>query len=225
MDGSPRLWGRRTTGRFVARGAFCGPDRHWRSLPGSDGMGELDEDVEKCEDPAEKPKGVPKAKAKASGKAKAKAKGLPKAKAKAKGLPKAKAKALAKKSDEPKSKGKGKPKAKAKAAADDVEDPAEPEEIETLGSSVRQRRIDLGGRRWVYEVLPDQTLGCAGCRLLFGGCIACRKEGFRGKTAQAFAQTHEYVVALSWLDDADAPQTEIGEGSSKKRKRKAKASA
>ena len=42
---------------------------------GSDGMGELDEDVEKCEDPAEKPKGVPKAKAKA--------KGLPKAKAKA----------------------------------------------------------------------------------------------------------------------------------------------
>ena len=192
---------------------------------GSDGMGELDEDVEKCEDPAEKPKGVPKAKAKASGKAKAKAKGLPKAKAKAKRLPKAKAKALAKKSDEPKSKGKGKPKAKAKAAADDVEDPAEPEEIETLGSSVRQRRIDLGGRRWVYEVLPDQTLGCAGCRLLFGGCIACRKEGFRGKTAQAFAQTHEYVVALSWLDDADAPQTEIGEGSSKKRKRKAKASA
>ena len=47
-----------------------------------------------------------------------------------------------------------------------------------------QERVTGANGKWVYEVLPDQTLGCSNCRFIFGGCKLCQKPGFRGKSAQ-----------------------------------------
>ena len=132
---------------------------------------------------APKSKATPKATAKAS--AKAKAKGKAKAKAKAKSVAK----------DKPEDKPAVKPKAGAKKT-----EIKEPVETEALGASVKQRRVDLAPRRWVYEILKDQTYGCAGCRFLFGGCTGCRKDSFRGKGPHDFAASEEYVSALAKLD-------------------------
>ena len=53
---------------------------------------------------------------------------------------------------------------------------------------VYQERVKVG-KSWRYEVLEGQTLGCSNCRFIWGGCTACRKASFRGKTAcQVFAE-------------------------------------
>ncbi|CAE7853363.1 unnamed protein product [Symbiodinium microadriaticum] len=233
-----RRWGRKKA-LLRSRSSLSEPADDPAKASGDDDMGASGKDDA---DPAEKLEPKAKAKAKARGAKKSKDKApaeKPKTRAekaettaekpktkteKAETTaekPKTKAEKLKTTAEKPKPKGKAKPKAKAKSSKEAA--PAEPEEKELLGSSVKQRRVDLGGRRWVYEILPGQTLGCAGCRYSFGGCASCRKECFRGKNAEAFAQTHEYVVGLSWINDDGANETEKAEGS-KKRKRKGGAS-
>ena len=153
------------------------------------------------------PKAKAKAKAGAKPKSKAKAKARPKASAKASAKAKAKAKA-AKGKPGPKAKAKASPKGKAsadkplagrkvgkkaKAADGDADGTA-------FGDHPKQRRVWIG-RRWLFEILPDQVRGCSSCRYIYNGCTACVRANFKGKTATEMREDDEYWWAASWLDE------------------------
>ena len=143
-----------------------------------------------------KSKGLPKGKAKAKAKAFAKAK----AKAKAKATAKGKAKSMAKAKASPKAKGKSKK-------------PSAEGETDTASGARKGRKAAGGdwdhpkqryvwiGKRWLFEILSQQKYGCSSCRFIFFGCTTCRKEDFRGKTAQQMAENEEYQYGLSWLNE------------------------
>ena len=59
-------------------------------------------------------------------------------------------------------------------------------------STQYQGRVWMGSR-WVYQVLADQTLGCANCRFIYNGCAHCRKPSFRGKSAETMRNEQESV--------------------------------
>ena len=113
--------------------------------------------------------------------------------------PKAKAKAACKvntKAASSKAKAKaGRPRKASKWEAEDWAADDAGEDAEN-----KQRHIKLGGKRWIYEILPNQSLGCAGCRFIFGGCFACQKERFRGQNAQAMMMSEAYQNAVAELD-------------------------
>ena len=51
------------------------------------------------------------------------------------------------------------------------------------GKGPLQGRVG-SGKHWCYLVVEGQYYGCRSCRYIYNGCHHCRKEGFRGKTAQ-----------------------------------------
>ena len=172
--------------------------------PDPDDDGQDDDLKEEKKKPGRKPGPAAKAKAKAKAPkatAKSKAKALPKAKAKAKAKakgkagPKAKAKSKAKASKKtlaakPDTK-KGIKRARAEAADPDAA---------AKKAHPKQRRVKLG-RGWIFEILPDQELGCSNCRYIYNGCTACIRENFRGKTAAQMREDDDYWWAASWLDE------------------------
>ena len=48
---------------------------------------------------------------------------------------------------------------------------------------VHQGRVELGGKKWRYEVLEGQIFGCSNCRWIYNGCRSCQKPSFRGRSA------------------------------------------
>ena len=156
--------------------------------------------------------GDERAKPKRKAKAKAKAKGSPKAKAKAKakGSPKAKAKAKAKAKSSPKAKAKAKAKAtagkkKSKASKDSIKGGKKrsksagnggPDDFEM--EKVKQRRVWIG-RRWLFEILPQQIYGCPSW------------ASFKGKNVDYMRADEDYQYGLTWLDEngmEDMPEPE-----------------
>ena len=88
---------------------------------------------------------------------------------------------------------------KAKSAdAETADDPGESE------GHPAQRRVQLGPKSWVYEVLEGQTLGCAGCRFIFMGCKACKKITFRGRGVDFLIHDDSYQKALAALNGEEA---------------------
>ena len=148
-----------------------------------------------------------KAKAKASAKAKAKASAKAKAKASAKAKAKASGTAKAKASGKAKAKASGKAKAKASAKAKSKKgkkkpDPDDDENAEDAVKHGHQRRVWLGPKKWVFEILEDQVYGCSNCRFIFGGCKPCFKDSFRGLRAEDLKASESYQMALAELDEA-----------------------
>ena len=122
--------------------------------------------------------------------------------------PKAKAKAASKPNRKAAGKAKAKPSRRSKATKWEDED--WPEDDACNGDEEyenKQRHIQLGGKRWIYEILPHQSLGCAGCRFIFGGCFACQKESFRGQDARSMRKSEAYVEALAALDSGSEPKS------------------
>eukprot|EP00435_Cladocopium_sp_Y103_P030111 s1467_g7.t1 len=79
--------------------------------------------------------------------------------------------------------------AEPKAKARSRKAPQKSKDVEAAGTTRRyQKRLELGDGKWMYEVLPDQILGCSNCRCIFGGCKVCKREGFKGKSAAFFRQ-------------------------------------
>ena len=179
-----------------------------------DDAGEYDDADEALDEPDTwKPRKTKPCRAKAKAKA---ASPKPKAKAKAKGKPKAKAKAKAsmkKKAEKSKPKAKAKPtkaKGKNKAAS------SEPTKKDGKGvkrrsrsakdrfqleAHCRQEKVWLGSR-WIFQILPDQQLGCPSCRFIYNGCSSCEKPGFRGMSAAKMREDPDYVEAASYVTEA-----------------------
>jgi hypothetical protein len=59
----------------------------------------------------------------------------------------------------------------------------QPDEGGASHGKVYQERVDLGKRKWRYEILANQVFGCAACRFIFGGCKTCQNPKFRGRNA------------------------------------------
>lgn len=87
------------------------------------------------------------------------------------------------KSRKPPAKAEPKSKAMAKAKAKPAHKArSKSPKVANTEAKVYQNRLQ-DGKRWVYEILPNQVYGCKTCRFIFGGCKTCRKEGFRGTSA------------------------------------------
>ena len=160
-------------------------------------------------EPEPRPKGKAAAKKMASPKAKATAKAVAKAKAKAKAKASAKAKAKPAEKPEPKAP----KKCKGKAQTDEQDDSAPPPrkrgrpsknaEADDGWEYVPQRRVCLGGRKWIYEIVESQVLGCSNCRFIFHGCKSCAAPGFAGKSAQQMAEDTQYSAMLAALNEKE----------------------
>ena len=196
--------------------------------------------------PAKASKAGKTAKAKAGAKAKAKAKAGAKAKAKARAKAKAKARPKAKARAKAKAKaGAKKPKSKAsKPASHDPNDEVGNSKDANATGSKRRPRASAGGemaegshppqrhvwigKRWLYEILPGQTLGCSSCRYIYFGCTACQRDCFRGKSAAQMLEDEDYQYALTWLSEngmdyapypVEEPEAEDWENDRKPKKR------
>ena len=91
-------------------------------------------------------------------------------------------KALGATSPKPASKAKAKARANAKVSKAKVPRASDQSSNQPDIEKIHQNRIGTG-KNWRYEVLPDQIYGCTNCRFIYGGCKACKKDTFRGKTA------------------------------------------
>lgn len=81
----------------------------------------------------------------------------------------------------------------------------EADPVRKHGKGSMQNRVNGKGGKWVYEVLPDQTLGCGNCRFIYGGCKVCQKPGFRGKSAAKMRLEQQAV------QEGEGDQGECGE--------------
>ena len=81
------------------------------------------------------------------------------------------------------------------------------------------------GKKWQYEILPNQVFGCRSCRFIYGGCQTCQKPTFRGLcAAQARLQQQELKDAEQEIPQ-DAGKVEVKKQSTtaaKKVKKKGK---
>lgn len=84
-----------------------------------------------------------------------------------------------------------KPKAKAKSRSKSKEGEAR----------VKQERVG-SGKYWRYRVVEGQQFGCRNCRFIINGCKSCKKEGFRGRTAQQVWE-EEDRVGQDQVDEAE----------------------
>ena len=105
----------------------------------------------------------------------------------------------AKKETKPAGKASKKRKTSAPAAVEEV---ASSSWENSTWKEVHQGRVKVG-KSWRYEVLEGQTFGCSNCRFIWGGCTACRKATFRGKTAR---QVFEEQQAQNAGDGNNAPK-------------------
>lgn len=101
---------------------------------------------------------------------------------------------------------------RAKPKAEQPEEGCWPE-----GSEIKQWRVGEG-KNWRYAVLEGQTYGCSNCRFIYGGCKACQKPGFRGKTAADVRAEDE----AAWEDWGDWEPNEVQESEAKPRARNGK---
>ena len=197
------------------------------AAPGLMGSKPEDEADPGCKSkPKARAKPKAKAKAKATAKAKAKAKETPKKAAKPKGKATSKAKAKSKAC-----KRKAAAKAKSKASKNSATpEPAHDSEREprksrapSLGDDFKQRRIEMPGGRWVFEILEGQELGCAGCRYIYNGCEGCRKDSFKGRNATKMWWSPPYQAALAAIEgDCAQPAMPEDEEPMKRRRSKGK---
>ena len=148
-------------------------------------------------------------------KAKAKAASKPKPKAKAKAYAKAKAKAASTKKAatcKPKAKpmpAKGKRKSKGSSSVPEAggskgskRRSRAPDDRFQLEAHATQKKVWLG-TRWIFQILPDQKLGCPSCRFIYNGCSHCEKPGFRGMSAAKMREDPDYVWAVEAPSDQE----------------------
>ena len=173
------------------------------SVDDASNLGAMDDEAEPCKG------ATASGKAKAKAKAKAKTAPKPKGKAKAKASPKPKGKAKAK--AEPKKKGPSKracsEEGEAAALEDDTAGPTKRHgrprksavaDVDDAFSHPAQRYVYIG-RRWMYEVMPEQVHGCSSCRFIFFGCAACVKDTFKGVKGRQILDNDKYYEAWQAL--------------------------
>ena len=95
---------------------------------------------------------------------------------------------------------------------------------DTETHKVVQGRVQEGGKKWRYEVLPNQVFGCSNCRFIFNGCTLCRRPAFRGKTAYQVRQEMKEAAAVQ-EEEAAAAAAKVRSAGSKASKSKGKRKA
>jgi len=97
----------------------------------------------------------------------------------------------------------------------------QPDEGGASHGKVYQERVDLGKRKWRYEILANQVFGCAACRFIFGGCKTCQNPKFRGRNA-AQVRAEEGAASNSAGSNEVEPAVAGGPGGIEKKRKPTK---